>query len=79
MMLRERPVILKPVGRIFEISDSNPIQALDRCVPPCAAKTCAVRPVFAGVEGSWGQQIQEFARKAMKANARPGAHSEAPG
>ena len=43
-----------------------------RCVTPCAAKTWAVRPVFGRVVGSWGQQIQEFARRAMKPNARQG-------
>ena len=39
--------------------------ALSRCVPPCAAETCAVRPVFARVVGKPAQQIQEFARRAM--------------
>ena len=33
---------------------------------PCVAKTCAERPGFARPEGSWGQQIQEFAEAAMK-------------
>ena len=37
-------------------------------------------PIFARVAGgAWGQQIQEFDRKAHEANASPGAHSEAPG
>ena len=27
------------------------------CVPPRVAKTCVVRPVFAWMQGSWGQQI----------------------
>ena len=29
-------------------------------------------PFLDGWLGSWGQQIQEFARRAVKANARPG-------
>ena len=30
--------------------------SVSRCVPPCAVKTCAVRPVFAGWLASCGQQ-----------------------
>ena len=43
----------------------------------CKKKNVLSVPFLDGWEGSWGWQIQEFAPRAMKANARP--HSEAPG
>ena len=49
------------------------------CVTPCAAKTCAVRPVFARMVGKLGAADPKICLKAMKANARPGAYSQAPG
>ena len=48
-----------------------------QCVTPCAAKTCAVRPVFGRVVGKLGAADPKFTRRAMKANARPRARSEA--
>ena len=44
----------------------------DSVCDPLCCKACAVRPVFGQVVGKLGQQIQEFARRAMKANARQG-------
>ena len=46
--------------------------------PPCAAKTCAVRPVFARWRGSCGWQIQANVPGPMKQNASPREQFEAP-
>ena len=48
------------------------------CDPLCS-KTCAVRPVFGRVVGKLGAADPRICRRALKANARPGAHYEAPG
>ena len=45
-------------------------------VCPCVAKTCAVQPRW---QGSWGQQIEEFARRGYEANASPVCQGEACG
>ena len=50
----------------------------NRRVPPCAVKTCAVRPVFVRVVGSRGQQSQANVQGPMKQNASPEQQSEAP-
>ena len=47
-------------------------------MPPCAVKTCAVRPVFVRVIGSCGQQSQANVQGLMKQNASPEQQSEAP-
>ena len=49
-----------------EVLSETPSEADFRCVPPCVAKTCAVRPVVACVAGSCVQQIQANVQGAMK-------------
>ena len=51
----------------------HPPNAPDRCVPPCVAKTCAVRPVFARVVGELGAVDPRLARRARTANEAPGS------
>ena len=56
------------------ISNTNTKQNLCERHPardPRAANTnaCAARPACARRQGGWGRQIQEFAQRAMKANA----------
>ena len=48
------------------------------CAPLCCKNLCRAS-CFAPVAGSWGQQIQELARRGCEGNASPGAHSEVPG
>ena len=47
-------------------------------MPPCVAKTCAVRPVFARVAGELRAADPRIRSKRLEANASLGAHSEAP-
>ena len=49
-----------------------------RRVPPCAVKTCAVRPVFARVVGELGAADPSNVPGRVKQNASPGEQSEAP-
>ena len=49
-----------------------------RRVPPCAVKTCAVRPVFARVVGEMQVADPSNVQGLVKQNASPGAQSEAP-
>ena len=49
-----------------------------RRVPPCAAKTCAVRPVFARVVGELRAADPSDFQGPVKQNASPGQQSEAP-
>ena len=49
------------------------------CVPPCAAKTCAVRPVFAWVAGELWAACPSNCPRASAANASSGAQSEGAG
>ena len=75
------PFHWKPLFSLKSVS-SHPLPKNSVCAPLCHNNTCcASRFCTGGGEpgGSRGEQIQEFARRAMKANARPGAHSEAPG
>ena len=46
--------------------------------PPCAVKTCAVRPVFAPVVGELRAPHPSKCPRAHEANASPGEQSEAP-
>ena len=52
---------------------------LNRYVPPCAAKPCAVRPVFCMGGRELGAADPRICSKGHATSARPGAHSEAPG
>ena len=47
-------------------------------MPPCAVKTCAVRPVFALVVGELRAPHPSKCPWALKQNASPGEQSEAP-
>ena len=47
-------------------------------VPPCAVKTCAVRPVFARVVGDMRAADPRNVQGPVKQNASPGDKSEAP-
>ena len=47
-------------------------------VPPCAVKTCAVRPVFARVVGELRAADPSNVHGPVKQNASPGEQSEAP-
>ena len=49
-----------------------------RRVPPCAVKTCAVRPVFARVVGELRAADPSNVQGPVKQNASPGEQSEAP-
>ena len=51
---------------------------LTRRVPPCAVKTCAVRPVFARVVGELRAADPNNVQGPVKQNASPGEQSEAP-
>ena len=53
-------------------------RSLNRRVPPCAVKTCAVRPVFARVVGELRAVDPSNVQGPVKQNARPGDQSEAP-
>ena len=48
-----------------------------RRVPPCAVKTCAVRPVFARVVGELQAADPSSVQGPVKQNASPGEQSEA--
>ena len=50
-----------------------------RRVPPCAVKTCAVRPVFARVVGELWVADPSSVQGRVKQNASAGQQSEAPG
>ena len=50
----------------------------NRRVPPCAVKTCAVRPVFARVVGELRAADPSNVHGPVKQNASPEAQSEAP-
>ena len=63
---------------IFKNNDYRYFVCKSLCAPLCCKNMCC-ESCFWTVEGSLRQQIQEFARSAMKANARPGAHTGAPG
>ena len=47
-------------------------------MPPCAVKTCAVRPVFARVAGELRAADPSNVQGPVKQNASPGGQSEAP-
>ena len=47
-------------------------------MPPCAVKTCAVRPVFARVVGELRAADPSNVQGPVKQNASPGEQSEAP-
>ena len=47
-------------------------------MPPCAVKTCAVRPVFALVVGELRAADPSNVHRPVKQNASPEAQSEAP-
>ena len=47
-------------------------------MPPCAVKTCAVRPVFARVVGEVEAADQSSVQAPVKQNASPGEQCEAP-
>ena len=47
-------------------------------MPPCAVKTCAVRPVFARVVGELRAADPSNVRGPVQQNASPGEQSEAP-
>ena len=47
-------------------------------MPPCAVKTCAVRPVFARVVGELRAADPSNVQGPVKQNASPGERSEAP-
>ena len=49
-----------------------------RRVPPCAVKTCAVRPVFGGVVGELRAEDPSNDQGFVKQDASPGEQSEAP-
>ena len=47
-------------------------------MPPCAVKTCAVRPAFAWVVGELRAADPSNVQGPVKQNASPGEQSEAP-
>ena len=63
---------------VFLLFSSSIIIFFYRRVPPCAVKTCAVRPVFARVLGELRAADSNNVRGPVKQNASPGDQSEAP-
>ena len=62
------PLCEKNAGRVSEAHlEEVTSWGVGRCVPTCVAKTCAVLTFFSRVAGSWGKQIQEFARTGYEA------------
>ena len=55
-----------------------PNMFIARRVPPCAVKTCAVRPVFARVVGELRAAHPSNLERPVKQNASPEEQSEAP-
>ena len=55
------------------------IKGLSQLVPPCAVKTCAVRPVFARVVGELRAADPSNVQGPIKQNASPEQQSEALG
>ena len=54
------------------------LEVCNRRVPPCAVKTCVVRPVFARVVGELWTADPNNVQGPVKQNASPGEQSEAP-
>ena len=55
-----------------------PKNDISRRVPPCAVKTCAVRPVFARMVGELRAADASNVQGPVKQNASPGEQSEGP-